>query len=141
MLIFCLSHNYATMNILLLTSFFIIVYLRKKFQTATQLPWWNKKLLGIMFACIALQVIEITVPVARPLTILCSHLIILGIIGIIYLEEKFDTARPTVFAVLPLILVSFLGSLLKLINKQIFLKTVMRAINYDEKNSRCAHEK
>jgi two-component system NtrC family sensor kinase len=104
------------MNILLITSFFIIVHLRKKFQTAIQLPWWNKKLLTILYSCIALQVIEFAVPGAKQVTTLLSHLVILGIVGIIYLEEKFDSARPTAFAVFPLILVSLVGSILKLIS-------------------------
>ncbi len=108
------------MNLLLITSFFIIVHLRKRFKTATLLPWWNKKLLNIMFACIALQAIELIFPQSKPVTTILSYIIALGLFGIIYLEEAFDEARPTVFAVLPLLLVSFLGSLLDLISSDFY---------------------
>ena len=108
------------MNIQLIISFFIIIHLRKSFHTATRLPWWNKNLLNLMYACIALQVLEFIFPPARPAVMWLSHIIVLGIVGIIYLEETFRSARPTVFAVLPLILVSFLGDTVKLISRDFY---------------------
>ncbi len=108
------------MNIQLIISFFIIIHLRKSFQTATRLPWWNKNLLNLMYACIALQVLELVFPAAKPVAVWLSHTIVLGIVGIIYLEETFRSARPTVFAVLPLILVSFLEDTIKLIIRDFY---------------------
>lgn len=108
------------MNIQLIISFFIILHLRKSFQTATRLPWWNKNLLNLMYACIGLQVLEFVSPAAKPVVIWLSNIIVLSIVGIIYLEETFRSARPTVFAVLPLILVSFLDDTLKLIIRDFY---------------------
>ena len=104
------------MNLQLVITFFIIIHLRKSFKTAIRLPWWNKNLLNLLYACIGLQVLEFSFPPARPVITWLGHIIVFGIVGLIYLEEIFHAARPTVFAIIPLILVSFLGDVLKLIN-------------------------
>lgn len=108
------------MNLQLIISFFIILYLRKTFKTATRLPWWNKNLLNLMYACIGLQVLEFVFPQAKPAITWVAHIIVFGIVGLIYLEEIFQSARPTAFAALPLILVSFLGDTVKLISRDFY---------------------
>jgi len=104
------------MNLQLVITFFIVIHLRQTFQTANTLPIWNRRFLGIMYTCIGLQVLHFTVPLARPLITILSYLIVFGIIGIIYIEQEFERARSTLFAVLPLILISFLGGIIKLIS-------------------------
>jgi len=104
------------MNLQLVITFFIVIHLRKTFQTAITLPIWNRRFLGIMYTCIGLQVLHFTVPLARPLITILSYLNVFGIIGIIYIEQEFERARSTLFAVLPLILISFLGGIIKLIS-------------------------
>ena len=108
------------MNLQLIISFFIILYLRKTFKTATRLPWWNKNLLNLMYACIGLQVLEFVFPQAKPAITWVAHIIVFGIVGLIYLEEIFQSVRPTVFAALPLILVSFLSDTVKLISRDFY---------------------
>ena len=104
------------MNVQLVITFFIIIYLRKSFKTAIRLPWWNKNLLNLLYVCVGLQVLEFSFPPAQPVVTWFGHIVVLGIVALIYLEEIFHTARPTVFAIIPLILVSFLGDVMKLIN-------------------------
>ena len=104
------------MNLQLVISFFIVIHLRKTFQTAIQLPVWNRRFLGILYTCIALQVVAYTVPQAKTLITILSYLIVFGIIAIIYVEKEFERARSTLLAVLPLILTSFLDGLIKLIS-------------------------
>ena len=108
------------MNLQLIISFFIILHLRKTFKTATRLPWWNKNLLNLMYACIGLQVLEFVFPQAKPAITWVAHIIVFGIVGLIYLEEIFQSVRPTVFAALPLILVSFLSDTVKLISRDFY---------------------
>jgi signal transduction histidine kinase len=104
------------MNLQLVITFFIVLHLRKTFQTASMLPIWNRRFLGILYTCIALQVLDFSVPIAKPAITIFSYVIVFGMIGIIYVEKEFERARSTLFAVLPLILVSFIGGLIKLIN-------------------------
>ena len=104
------------MNLQLVITFFIVIHLRKTFQTAIQLPVWNRRFLGILYTCIALQVVSYLVPQAKSLITILSYLIVFGIIAIIYVEKEFERARSTLLAVLPLILTSFLDGLIKLIS-------------------------
>lgn len=104
------------MNLQLVITFFIVIHLRKTFQTATMLPIWNRRLLAMLYTCIALQVLDFSMPIAKPVITVFSYIIVFGIIGIIYVEKEFERARSTLFAVLPLIVISFLGGLIKLIS-------------------------
>ncbi|MBC7889089.1 MAG: histidine kinase [Ferruginibacter sp.] len=108
------------MNLQLIISFFIILHLRKSLQTASQFPGWNKILIALLFACIALQATEISFRDTKLTIIWLSHIIILSITGIIYSKKIFYSARSTMTAVLPLVLVSFLSDLLELINADVY---------------------
>jgi len=108
------------MNIFLIISFSIIVHLRKSLNTSATLPDWDRKLLAVMFICIGLQVTEFSYNETRLFTKWLAYIILLAILVTIYTKEIFHSARSAVFAVFPLILVSFLGDFLKLINKPIY---------------------
>jgi len=108
------------MNIQLLIAFFTVIYLRKTFQTKTQYPFWEKIFLRIMFACIALQLIESAFHRLSPITIFLSFVIILALAGIIYIEQIFATAKPTMLAILPVIVVSFITHTLQFISTKLY---------------------
>ncbi len=108
------------MNTQLLIAFFTIIYLRKSYKTPTQYPVWNKIFLRILYACIALQVIESIFPRLAPITIVLSFLIVLGLMGIIYVEQIFETAKPTIIAILPVTIISFAEETLGLISPGFF---------------------
>jgi two-component system, NtrC family, sensor kinase len=108
------------MNIQLIIAFFTVLQLRKSFHTKTQYPFWNKVFLRIMYACIALQAIEISFHRLSPITIFLSFVIILGIAGIIYVEQIFEDAKPTMLAILPVIVVSFVVHTLQFISTKLF---------------------
>ena len=57
---------------------------------------------------------------SRAVTKWLAYIILLGLLFTIYTKEIFHSARSTVFAVFPLILVSFLGNILKLINRPFY---------------------
>ena len=108
------------MNIQLIIAFFIILQIRKSFQTAKEFPWWDKILLPALYTCIGLQVIAFSVRWAVPVISFLSFIVVLGVIGIIYIEEKFESFKPTVIAVLPLILVSLISNGMRLIDKEFY---------------------
>jgi signal transduction histidine kinase len=70
----------------------------------------------IFFSCIALQIIESAFPAIRGITTVLSFLILLGIIAIIYVEEIFESAKPILVAILPVIVVSFIVHTLQFIS-------------------------
>ncbi|MEP7107442.1 MAG: ATP-binding protein [Ferruginibacter sp.] len=108
------------MNAQLIITFFIAIHLRKSLQTATRLPEWNNILIWIIIACILLQVSEFALPAIKPVTKWMSLIMVFGILGIIYLKEEFRTARSSMVAVLPVILVASLEDLSKSINISIY---------------------
>lgn len=108
------------MNLKLIISFFIILHLRKFFKTAITMPVWNKRLLSIMYTLIALQIVYMSFSTLNPVIEVLSYVMVFGIIGIIYLEEVFNEARATIFAVLPLILIEFVGDFVELITTKSF---------------------
>ena len=108
------------MNTQLIIAFFTIIYLRKSYKTATQYPFWDKIFLRIFYACIALQVIEFSFQRLAPITIFLSFVIILGIAGIIYIEQIFESAKPAMLAILPVIAVSFIVHTLQFISTKLY---------------------
>ncbi len=108
------------MNIFLIISFVTILHLRKTLNTSVTLPDWDRKLLAVMTICVALQVMEFSYNDSRVIIKWLAYIILLGLMVTIYTQEVFHSARSTVFAVFPLIVVSFLESFLNLIDKSIY---------------------
>ena len=108
------------MNTQLIIAFFTIIYLRRSYKTATHYPFWNKIFLRILYACIALQVIESVFQRLAPITIVLSFLIVLGLMGIIYVEQIFESAKPTIIAILPVVIISFVEETLQLISSRFY---------------------
>ena len=108
------------MNIFLIIAFSISAHLRKSLNTSAILPDWDRKLLAVMFICIVLQVSEFAYNDSRIITKWLAYIILVALLVTIYTKEIFHSARSTVFAVFPLILVSFLGNFLKLINNTFY---------------------
>ena len=100
-------------------AFFIIIYLRKSLKTKNLLPEWDRILLGIMFACIALFVAQSSILFLRPVIQWVSYLVVFGVLGMIYFNEIFRSARSVFLAVLPLIIVSFFEDILGLVDRDI----------------------
>jgi len=97
---------------------FIISYLRKTLHTASLLPQWNRVLSGVLYAAIALLIINMSVSVAQPYTIWLSHLLLLYLLYVLYSQKEFQPARPLMLAVSPFILVSLFTDIVRLINSK-----------------------
>ncbi|MDN3657287.1 ATP-binding protein [Ferruginibacter paludis] len=110
------------MDLQIFIAFFIILRLRKKFKTKTAFPQWEKILLGLMFVCIALFTVQASFNFLKPLSGWIANGVVAVVLGIIYLNDEFSSERPTMFAVLPLILVSFVEDVFKLISISFYNK-------------------
>jgi two-component system NtrC family sensor kinase len=108
------------MDLQIIIAFFLILRLRKKYKTKTELPQWEKILLGLMFVCIALFIVQSSFNFLKPLTGWLAHVVVGIVLAIIYLNDEFSSERPTMFAVLPLILVNIIGDVVKLISTSLY---------------------
>src|SRR5580765_5757562 len=99
------------MNSELIIAFFLVLRLRKSLQTASLLPGWNKILLGIMYAAIVLQVLQMTTHVANTAIEWIAHLLVLFVVWIIYSQKEFRSARSIMFAVMPFIALTILNDI------------------------------
>src|SRR5882757_4691312 len=95
--------------------------LRKSLKTAGLLAKWDKIFMFGTAFFIALIVVNI---VARDNSyiIWVSHALILGLVYMIFTEKEFRSAKPVMFAVLPLIIINLIEDVVKLINHDFYKK-------------------
>ena len=86
----------------------VVRFLKKKFQTAELLPEWDKVFNIIMGASIALLVLSATFIQGRLFFTWGAHLLLLGLVYILYTKEDFSSGRSYLIAIAPYILVSIL---------------------------------
>ena len=98
----------------LLLAVFVVRYLRKSLQTSSLLPKWDRILVIIMYAAIALFVVYLSVPELKTPATWLSHLLLLYLVYILYNEKEFQSARQVMLAIAPFILVSLFGDITKL---------------------------
>ncbi len=97
-----------------LIAFFIVRYLRSSLQTATKLPKWDRILVAISYIAIALFVLDLTVPFAKPVVPWLSDLLLLYLVYVLYTEKDFLPARSALLAIAPYILLSLFDDIAKL---------------------------
>jgi signal transduction histidine kinase len=106
--------------------FFIIIflsrYLRQFLQTSSKLQEWNKILTGVMYVAIGLLVLDVTVPATKPVMMWVAHLMCLLIVAAVFRQNELRNARPVMYAVLPLILISLLKDLIESLNADLYSK-------------------
>ena len=95
-------------------AFFLIRYLRRTSRKSSALPEWDKPLTITMIVIAVLFVIQ-QVFSTGPFTIWVWDILLLLIIGVMYNRREFYAARNVMFAVLPLILISILSEIIKLL--------------------------
>ena len=98
----------------------IVRYLRKTLDTPQQMPQWDKLLLAINYAAIALLVVLLTIPALKPVSTWLGYLPILCLVYILYREPAFNSARQVLFAIAPFVLLSLFSDVLKLTNENQF---------------------
>ena len=108
------------MNLEIILGIFLVRYLRKSVETNNALQKWEK-LLSVGFAVsIALLVIQVTIPKSRFIIDWLIHAFLLGLVYLVYQKEDFKPGKAIMYAVLPYILLSVFGDLVKLINRDFY---------------------
>jgi two-component system, NtrC family, sensor kinase len=108
------------MNLESILAIFLFRYLQKSLKTEKSIFQWNKILTVGLVASIALLVIQVTIPRSRFVTEWLTHAVLLTIIFMVYKQEEFKPAKPVLYAVLPYILLSVAGDLVKMINRDFY---------------------
>lgn len=99
----------------LIIAFFLIRYFRKSLPDSSPLKEWDKMLLWAMYAIAVLLVLDIIV-IKNSVTNWIGHLILFGIIGIVFLRTDLRVFRNIAVAVLPFAIVSFFKDIIRLIH-------------------------
>jgi two-component system NtrC family sensor kinase len=108
------------MIIELIIAFIIVRYLRQSLQTNLKFPKWDRVLLGIRYAAIALLVIEFAIPSLKHVTPWLTHGLLLYLVYILYSEKEFSPARPVMLAIAPFIILSLFSDITKLTDSDQF---------------------
>jgi|GEM_PF-545228 len=95
-------------------------YLRKKLQSKTLLPKWNKLFYGGMLVSIAFLILEVTVPGSRNFTAWIGYALLFSIIYLSLKQEEFIPVKSIVLAIIPLVAVNFCEDLAKLVSRSFY---------------------
>lgn len=112
----------------ILLSFLLLLRMRKTLRSFHPNPEWEKYILYAMIGVGVLFVLD-TIIHADDFFRWIWHLVILVIVSVFFIRNEFITDRLTIYAVLPLILISLLGDILEAtpIN---FFKTLSHYMDY-----------
>ncbi len=100
--------------------FFLLRYVRKNVVPAfLPVEEWKKFLRVLMYGVIALFIIQVVF--SGTLMIWIWHLILVIIIAVIYKRPEFTAMRPVILAVLPLVALSIISDIIKLISNKLYL--------------------
>ncbi|MEI9909588.1 MAG: ATP-binding protein [Bacteroidota bacterium] len=91
-------------------------FLRKNLQATGLAPQWDRFLFGGMLVSIAFLVMDTTVHASRPVLFWVAQAMFFTLIYLAYYKKEFLPARPVIYAVLPLIAVSFISRLVRIID-------------------------
>jgi two-component system, NtrC family, sensor kinase len=98
----------------------LIRYLRKNVLNQKLQAQWDRLLMIGMGIAIALLVIGTTVKVSRPVVMWLGHVLAFALVYLILSKKEFRAAKSLGYSVLPLISVSFIGDIVKLIDKAFY---------------------
>jgi two-component system, NtrC family, sensor kinase len=94
----------------------LIRYLRKNLLTQKQLPQVDRVLVMAMGTAIVLLVIGLTIKQIKPVATWLSHALAFAFVYWVLIKKEFFAARSVIYSVLPLIVISFVTSVTKLIS-------------------------
>ncbi len=95
-------------------------YLRKSLSMRITMPAWNKKLLWLIYASVALLALHSAYPASDVIAKWVTLFLLAGLMYIIYDKEEFKPVGFLLTAVIPTLVVSFITYLIKLINVQLY---------------------
>ncbi len=98
----------------------LVRYLRKKILTQKQQPQLDKVLVIVMVAAIVLLVAGTTIKQTRQAVMWLNHALVLAFIYWVLSKKEFQQVKPVVYSVVPLIIISFIESVTKAINKTFY---------------------
>jgi len=99
---------------------FLFRYLQKSLKSGESKLRWNKILTAGLVVSVGLLVVQVTIQHSSWLTDWFVNAIMLILVFLVYKQEDFVTAKPIMYAVLPYILLTVLGDLVKLINSEFY---------------------
>jgi two-component system, NtrC family, sensor kinase len=97
-------------------------FLRKNLQATALPPQWDRFLFGGMIMSIILLVIETTMHASRPVTFWVAEVMFFTLIYLSFNKKEFLPARPVIYAVLPLIAISFISTVVGIIDSKFHKK-------------------
>ena len=109
-------------------AFFLIFQLRKTLRTFSPDGRWDKHFTIAMYAIGVLALLEIVLPIEY-ITKWFWHLVLLIIIIITFQKHAFISVRLTMYAFLPLVIISFLGDILEASRNE-FLRDIERYMDF-----------
>ena len=98
----------------------LIRYLRKNLLTHKKLPQIDRMLLITMVTAIVLLVIGATIRQSRPTVMWLSHALVFALVYLVLSKKEFRPVKSLVYSLLPLIIISFISSVTKLISKTFY---------------------
>src|SRR6476620_6084285 len=99
--------------------FFLVWKLRKILQKSSVRPEWEKPLKLAMFALVTIFAAQVIFSL-ETITIWIWDVIILSLIAVIFKRKEFYAARNIVIAFLPLVIVSILTDIIKLLPDRVY---------------------
>ena len=94
----------------------ILRYLRKSIKNPGLPPKWDRLLTIGTGIFIALLVVGTTVKYSRPAVTWVSHILVLALVYIILSQKEFRAAKTVLYAILPVLLISFIEDVVAVIN-------------------------
>lgn len=104
-----------------LVAFFLVRYLRKTLRIFSPENKWEKTFTYTLYGIIVLFVIDVSTDISNIL-IWIWHALLLSTIWIGYKYPEFKESKPTLFAIIPLVILGVIVDLLKVINKSLYNK-------------------
>ncbi|MEQ9423546.1 MAG: ATP-binding protein [Cyclobacteriaceae bacterium] len=101
-------------------TFFAFRFLRKSIKDSPLLPKWNPILLGGMVASVALVLAGAASDTIELIASWIAYLFMLLIVYLIYYRDEFRSAKPFLVAVIPFMAVSFLKTIVELVNEEFY---------------------
>lgn len=101
----------------------ILSQLRKTLRTAGRLARWDKLIWTGIFLGLALLVLNGILEENVQVAIWLSHVLLFGLLYLVFTREEFLSAKPLIFALLPLIAVNFIQDLVKAVDHDFYKST------------------
>jgi two-component system NtrC family sensor kinase len=101
----------------------ILSQLRKTLKTAGLLPKWDKLIWTGVFLCIALIVLNSILEENVQVAIWLSHALFFSLLYLIFTQKEFLSAKPLVYALLPLTAINFIEDVVKAVDHDFYKST------------------